>query len=46
MSLAYQLTLSRELIKFLKKQEAAVKERVRKALKGLTILHPKVIYDH
>lgn len=41
MSLPYQLTLSRESIKFLKKQELSVKERIRKALKELTIPPPK-----
>ena len=41
MSLAYQLTLSRESVKFLKKQEKIVKERIIKGLNGLTI-HPPV----
>ena len=41
MSLAYQLTLSRESVKFLKKQEKIVKERIIKGLNGLTI-HPPI----
>ena len=40
MSLTYQVTLSRESIKFLKKQEKAVQIRITKAIKGLTIQPP------
>lgn len=40
MSLTYQLTLSRESIKFLKKQEKSVQVRIIKALQGLTIQPP------
>ncbi|WP_047985654.1 type II toxin-antitoxin system RelE family toxin [Ornithinibacillus californiensis] len=40
MSLSYQLTLSRESVKFLKKQEKAIQERIGKALQGLTIRPP------
>jgi mRNA interferase RelE/StbE len=39
-SLTYQLTLSRESIKFLKKQEKAVQARIGKALNGLIIRPP------
>ncbi|WP_345840726.1 type II toxin-antitoxin system RelE/ParE family toxin [Bacillus sp. P14.5] len=40
MSLTYQLTLSREAIKFLKKQETSVVLRISIALKGLLIQPP------
>ncbi len=40
MSLTYQVTLSRESIKFLKKQENAIQIRITKAIKGLTIQPP------
>jgi mRNA interferase RelE/StbE len=40
MSLTYQLTLSRESIKFLKRQEKSIQLRISKALKGLTIQSP------
>ena len=40
MSLIYLLTLSRESIKFLKKQEKSVQLRISTALKGLTIQPP------
>lgn len=40
MSLTYQVTLSRESIKFLKKQEKAAQIRMIKAIKGLTIQPP------
>ncbi|MFD1039839.1 type II toxin-antitoxin system RelE/ParE family toxin [Virgibacillus byunsanensis] len=40
LSLTYQLTLSRESIKFLKKQEKAIQERIGTALSGLTIRPP------
>ncbi|QOY36975.1 type II toxin-antitoxin system RelE family toxin [Anaerobacillus isosaccharinicus] len=40
MSLTYQVTLSRESIKYLKKQEKAVQLRITRALKGLTIQPP------
>ena len=40
MSLTYQVTLSRESIKFLKKQEKAIQIRITKAIKGLTIQPP------
>ena len=41
MSSTYQLTLSRDSLKFLAKQERAVQERIRKALMGLAI-HPPI----
>ncbi|WP_034746735.1 type II toxin-antitoxin system RelE family toxin [Halalkalibacter wakoensis] len=41
MSLTYQVTLSRESIKFLKKQEKAIQIRITNAIKGLTI-HPPI----
>lgn len=40
MSSTYQLTLSREAIKFLKKQEKSVQLRISNALKGLLIQPP------
>ncbi|WP_085994187.1 type II toxin-antitoxin system RelE family toxin [Oceanobacillus senegalensis] len=40
MSLTYQLTLSRESIKFLKKQEKSIQLRISTALNGLTIQPP------
>lgn len=40
MSLIYQLTLSREAVKFVAKQEKVVQERIRKALLGLTVRPP------
>ena len=40
MSSTYQLTLSREAIKFVSRQEKAVQERIRKALLGLTLRPP------
>lgn len=40
MSLTYQVTLSRDSIKFLKKQEKAVQIRIAKAIKGLIIQPP------
>lgn len=36
MSSTYQLTLSREAVKFVSKQEKATQERIRKSLLGLT----------
>jgi mRNA interferase RelE/StbE len=36
----YQLTLSRDSVKFLAKQEKLVQNRIRKALTGLTIRPP------
>ena len=40
MSLTYQLTLNRDSIKFLSKQEKAIQERIRKALTGLAVRPP------
>lgn len=40
MSLTYQLTLNRDSVKFLAKQEKAIQERLRKALTGLAIRPP------
>lgn len=40
MSLTYQLTLNRDAVKFLAKQEKAVQERIRKSLMGLTVRPP------
>ncbi|MFK4998564.1 type II toxin-antitoxin system RelE/ParE family toxin [Bacillus sp. N9] len=40
MNLDYQLTLSRESIKFLKKQEKIARERIGNALVGLTYRPP------
>jgi hypothetical protein len=40
MSLIYQLTLSRDSVKFLAKQEKAIQERIRKAMTGLAIRPP------
>jgi mRNA interferase RelE/StbE len=40
MSSTYQLTLSRETVKFVSKQEKSVQERIRKALLGLTLRPP------
>lgn len=40
MSLTYQLTLSRDAIKFLAKQERSVQERIRKGLLGLAVRPP------
>ncbi|MDQ6595044.1 type II toxin-antitoxin system RelE family toxin [Bacillus salipaludis] len=39
-SLTYRLTLSRESVKFLRKQERNIQERIGKALEGLTIRPP------
>ena len=40
MSSIYRLTLNRNSVKFLAKQERAVQERIRKALTGLAIRPP------
>ncbi|MFB5762006.1 type II toxin-antitoxin system RelE family toxin [Paenibacillus medicaginis] len=40
MSLTYQLTLSRDAVKFVAKQEREVQERIRGALAGLAIRPP------
>lgn len=40
MSLTYRLILSRDAVKFLAKQEKVVRERIRKALLGLTVRPP------
>lgn len=40
MSLNYQLTLGRELLKFLKKQEKSIQQRISNVLKGLTVRPP------
>ena len=40
MSLTYQLTLNRDSVKFLAKQEKSIQERIRKALTGLAIRPP------
>ncbi|MHB8073158.1 type II toxin-antitoxin system RelE family toxin [Desulfosporosinus fructosivorans] len=40
MSSIYHLTLNRESVKFLAKQERAIQERIRKALMGLAIRPP------
>lgn len=40
MSLKYQLTLSRESLKFLAKQEKSVQKRISSALQGLTVRPP------
>ena len=40
MSSTYQLTLSRDSVKFIAKQERAIQERIRKALTGLAIRPP------
>jgi len=40
MSSIYQLTLNRDSVKFLAKQEKAIQERIRKALTGLAIRPP------
>lgn len=40
MNSTYQLTLSRDAIKFVSKQEKAIKERIKRALVGLTIRPP------
>lgn len=40
MSLNYQLTLSRDAVKFVAKQEKDVQVRIRKALLGLTVRPP------
>lgn len=40
MSLTYQLTLNRDAVKFVSKQERAVQERIRKALLGLAVRPP------
>ncbi|AFM42976.1 cytotoxic translational repressor of toxin-antitoxin stability system [Desulfosporosinus acidiphilus SJ4] len=40
MNSIYQLTLSRDSVKFLAKQERAIQERIRKALTGLAIRPP------
>ncbi|HLR51634.1 MAG TPA: type II toxin-antitoxin system RelE/ParE family toxin [Candidatus Avamphibacillus sp.] len=40
MSLTYQLILSRDSLKFLKKQETTIQTRIGKALQGLTFRPP------
>ncbi len=40
MSLTYRLTLNRDAVKFVAKQEKAVQERIRKSLLGLTVRPP------
>ncbi|WEK53586.1 MAG: type II toxin-antitoxin system RelE/ParE family toxin [Candidatus Cohnella colombiensis] len=40
MSLTYRLTLNRDAIKFVAKQEKAIQERIRKSLLGLTVRPP------
>ena len=40
MNSIYQLTLNRDSVKFLAKQDRAVQERIRKALTGLAIRPP------
>lgn len=40
MSLTYQLTLSRDSVKFIAKQERSTQERIRRALTGLAIRPP------
>lgn len=40
MSSTYQLTLSRDAVKFVVKQERVIQERIRKALSGLAIRPP------
>ncbi|KTE91436.1 plasmid stabilization protein [Desulfitobacterium hafniense] len=40
MNLTYQLTLNRDSVKFIAKQERATQERIRKALIGLAIRPP------
>jgi len=40
MSSTYQLTLNRDSVKFLAKQEKAIQERIRRALTGLAIRPP------
>ncbi|OME87067.1 MULTISPECIES: type II toxin-antitoxin system RelE family toxin [Paenibacillus] len=40
MSSTYQLTLSRDAVKFIAKQERAIQERIRKALIGLSVRPP------
>lgn len=40
MNSTYHLTLSRESVKFLAKQERSVQERIRKALTGLAVRPP------
>lgn len=40
MSLTYRLTLNRDAVKFVGKQEKAVQERIRKSLLGLTVRPP------
>ena len=40
MSSIYQLTLNRDSVKFIAKQERVVQERIRKALTGLSIRPP------
>ncbi|GIO43125.1 hypothetical protein [Paenibacillus apis] len=40
MSFTYQLTLNRDAVKFIAKQEKAVQERIRKSLMGLTVRPP------
>jgi mRNA-degrading endonuclease RelE of RelBE toxin-antitoxin system len=39
-SSTYQLTLSRDAIKFVAKQERVIQERIRKALTGLAVRPP------
>lgn len=41
MSLTYRLTLNRDAVKFVAKQEKAVQERIRQSLLGLTVRPPK-----
>lgn len=40
MNLTYQLTLNRDSVKFIAKQEKAIQERIRKALTGLVFNPP------
>ena len=40
MSLVYQLTLSRDAVKFLAKQEKSVQERIRRSVTGLAVRPP------
>lgn len=40
MNSTYQLTLSRDAVKFVSKQERAIQERIRKALTGLAVCPP------
>lgn len=40
MSLTYRLTLNRDAVKFVAKQEKAIQDRIRKSLLGLTVRQP------